>query len=441
MEEEFESLLVKSTIKKINRNHSNNIFSEKLKKNLTYIIMDYLTLKNNCNFRKASIFIHNTFIDYENKKISEEIFAEEKQSLLKINLKNEKQGFCYICKIPTQYTIDNLSYSIIINNNFINDLEDNKLKIVYKNKNIEIDLNNKFKVIDKNYNITIIDIKDNYNIYDYFNIQDLFEYKNDTKENTIYILYYSEDKKVNISFGDIKETHNKTVFIFLNSKNNFPIGSPIFNSKTKDLIGYYKGYNYEKHYNEGQYFRYPLNNFIYENSNYIHRDNKNYIFRCVKNFIDIPDEKFILTSYEDLEQWIFRIKIIDECPYKGGNFLFSFHFPFHKDIFHKPVQIKLIDKIYHPNFKGDGNDIFYDCNEKNIWNKNKHYHPLIINKIMKPFIFIYDIHEILEIIYSLIINPSLEEWDIMNKECAEQMKKDRNLYIEKAKYWTEEYIW
>ena len=71
---------------------------------------------------------------------------------------------------------------------------------------------------------------------------------------------------MNISFGDIKETDDKTTFIFLNSKNNFPIGSPIFNSKTKDLIGYYKGYNNEKHYNEGLYFRYALNNFIYKNN-------------------------------------------------------------------------------------------------------------------------------------------------------------------------------
>ena len=46
------------------------------------------------------------------------------------------------------------------------------------------------------------------------------------------------------------------------------------------------------------------------------------------------------------------------------------------------------------------------------------------------FIF-KNIYEILELIYSLIINSSLEECDIINKECVEEMKKDRNLYIEK----------
>ena len=450
MEQEFESLLVKSTIKKINRNHSNNIFSEILNKNLIYIIMEYLTIKDNCDFRKASIFIHNTFIDYENKKISEIIFAKEKESLLRINLKDKKQGFCFICEIPKLYEFDNLGYSVIINNHFINDLEDNKLKIVYKNKNIEIDLNNKFKFIDKDYNITIVDIENNYDIQDYFHIQNLFEYKNNTKENTIYILYYSEDKKVNISFGDIKETDNKTIFRFLNSKNDFPIGSPIFNSKTKELIGYYKGFNNEKHYNEGQYFRYPLNNFICENNitNEIDKNPENdwklrLLIKRIKNFIDFPDEKFILISNEEpydsehIQIWNFVINIIDECPYKGGKFLFSFHYP--RNINSCPPQIQLITKIYHPNFIGDGNDIFYDCNENSKLITNKHYHPVIISKIMVNGYILMSIYEILDLIYSLIINPSLKEGDIINKECAKEMENYNNYYINKAKDWTEEY--
>ena len=450
MEVDFESLLIKTTIKKINRNNSNNIFFKLLNKRLIYIIMDYLNIKNICDFRKTSIFIHNTFIDYENKIICEKIFNKEKDSLLKINLKNKNQGFCYICEIPFQYCFNDLTYSIIINNNLINDLEDNKLKIVNNNKIIEVDLNNEFKFIDEHYNITIIDIKDKFEINNYFNLkQNIFEYENDTKETTIYILYYSEDKKINISFGELKETENKTIFIFLNSKNNFPIGSPIFNSKTKNLIGYYKGYNYEKHYNEGQYFRYPLNNFIYENYNTniikfnSHHHSERYVIRQIKNFIDNPNEKFTLICDEYSENdsgciqlWNFIIKIIDECPYKGGKFLFSFNYP--KDPF-KPPQIKLINKIYHPNFNGDGNDIFYDCNENNQWVRRKHYHPVKINIIMNDFIIFRNISETLEIIYSLIINPSLDEVDIVNKECAERMKNDRDFYNKKAKEWTEEY--
>ena len=225
-----------------------------------------------------------------------------------------------------------------------NDLEDNKLKIVNNNKIIEVDLNNKFKFIDENYNITIIDIGKNiYEINKYFNLnQNIFKYENDTKESTIYILYYSEDKKINISFGELKETENKTIFIFLNSKNNFPIGSPIFNSKTKGLIGYYKWYNNEKHYNEGQYFRYPLNNFIYENYisnklihlNYTCKKCVRQIIRQIKEFIDTPNEKFTLIFdeapddyFEYLKIWKFIIKITDECLYKGENFYLVFIIP------------------------------------------------------------------------------------------------------------------
>ena len=63
--------------------------------------MDHLKIEDNCAFRKSSIFINNTFIDYENKKISEKIFNKEKDSLLKIELKNKNQGFCFICEIPS----------------------------------------------------------------------------------------------------------------------------------------------------------------------------------------------------------------------------------------------------------------------------------------------------------------------------------------------------
>ena len=122
MEEESDSLLVKKSIKKINRNYSNNMFSEKLNKKLIYNIMNYLKLENRCKFRESSIFINNTFIDYENKRICEEILKEikEKESMFKINLKNNKQGFCFLCEIPYTYGYYQTTESIIINNDFIN---------------------------------------------------------------------------------------------------------------------------------------------------------------------------------------------------------------------------------------------------------------------------------------------------------------------------------
>ena len=377
MEEESDSLLVKKSIKKINRNYSNNMFSEKLNKKLIYNIMNYLKLENRCKFRESSIFINNTFIDYENKRICEEILKEikEKESMFKINLKNNKQGFCFLCEIPYTYGYYQTTESIIINNDFINELEENKLKVINNNEIIEVDINNKFKHIDKDYNITIINLeKSIYGFKNYFEVINIFKYENDNEESQIYILYYSNDKKINISFGELKKTEDKKIFMFLNSKNDFPFGSPIFDCRRKILIGYYKGYNSQKNYNEGQYIRYPLNNFIYEN----HNHNLNYIgngyikkqiIKRIKSFIDNPDEKCAFYAFDDdvydssfFGYCQFIIKIIDECPYKGGKFLFSFQFR-KNDTYFQPPKIKLINKIYHPNFKVEENCILYNCNE------------------------------------------------------------------------------
>lgn len=97
-----------------------------------------------------------------------------------------------------------------------------------------------------------------YEFKNYFEVKNIFKYEKDNEESKIYILYYSNDKQINISFGELKKTEDKKIFIFLNSKNDFPFGSPIFDYRTKILIGYYKGYNSQKNYNEGQYMRYPL---------------------------------------------------------------------------------------------------------------------------------------------------------------------------------------
>ena len=199
--------------------------------------------------------------------------------------------------------------------------------------------------------------------------------------------------------------------------------------------------------------RYPLNNFIYENHNHNLKSSiynssiKKMIFRKIKLFIDNPDEKFTSfynydeVSYDSGFFWNcqFIIKIIDECPYKGGKFLFSFQFP-KKNIYNKPPKIELSNKIYHPNFKGEENCILYDCNEGNFFAPKKpHYHPRKLKALMENWFIFNNINESLNLIYSLIIDPSLEEGDIINKECAELMKENKNEYEKIAEEWTQEY--
>ena len=265
MEKESEILLNKIRIKKISRSYKNNIFSEKLNKNLINIIMSFLNIENICNFNRTCIFIYNNFIDFENLKIHEDLINEGKNSLLRINTKDKKPGFAILCEIPCQYSIIDLTKAIIVNNNIMKDLEGETKLEIFNNKTKEIDLNNKLKYIDQDYNITIIELgEENDEFNKFFNLKrNIFEYENDNKK-LIYILYYTKKKKINVDFGELEEIEDKNIFNFLNPKNNFPTSSPIFDFKTKNLIGYYKGYNREKNINEGQYFRYPLNNFIYQ---------------------------------------------------------------------------------------------------------------------------------------------------------------------------------
>ena len=58
---------------------------------------------------------------------------------------------------------------------------------------------------------------------------------------------------------------------------------------------------------------------------------------------------------------------------------------------------------------------------------------------MENLLIFNDINESLNLIYSLIIDPSLEEGDIINKECAELMKENKNEYEKIAEEWTQEY--
>lgn len=165
--------------------------------------------------------------------------------------------------------------------------------------------------------------------------------------------------------------------------------------------------------------RYPLNNFIYENYKKKYFFEKKYVINKIKEFIDNPDEKFVFYDYKESYEnsgffgdCQFIIKIIDECPYKGGKFLFSFHFPKEtrkiKNSIFTPPKIELINKIYHPNFKGEQNCILYDCNEGNpLAPKKPHYHPRKLKELKEDLFLINNINSSLNLIYSLIINPSL----------------------------------
>jgi len=63
-----DDILIKTNIKKIKRQYKENIFSSKMKSNLTKYILNFLDFKSKLNFAKTSIYITNNFIENENSK-------------------------------------------------------------------------------------------------------------------------------------------------------------------------------------------------------------------------------------------------------------------------------------------------------------------------------------------------------------------------------------
>jgi hypothetical protein len=146
MELKIGDRLISRNIKKILRQHKENIFSVKLNNNLTQSIMNYLEIKSKFDFAKTCIFIFNAFIDFENSIIFEKIKEKIQSKICTIFLNNLKFGIGYFCIL--HFSLNKLMHSLIINNHINNESlfknQNNKIKLSIKNKGFkEIDLNNR----------------------------------------------------------------------------------------------------------------------------------------------------------------------------------------------------------------------------------------------------------------------------------------------------------
>ena len=126
MEINEQDRLINRDIKKIKRQHKENIFSTSLNKNLTKYIMEFLDIKNLYEFAKTCIFIFNSFIDYENTLIFEKMKKQIKNKICTINLENGKKGIGYFSTI--HFSLYKLMNVLITDNHLID-------KSFLKNKN------------------------------------------------------------------------------------------------------------------------------------------------------------------------------------------------------------------------------------------------------------------------------------------------------------------
>ena len=213
-------------------------------------------------------------ISYEcTKKIIEQM----EKNICKIKVGKE-QGTGFFCKIPFPNR-DNILPVFITNNHIINENilykgnEKIYIKIKEENKSKILYLNNRKKYTNKEYDITIIEIKEDDNINNYLELDnilldDILNDNNQSEEyidETIYIIQYPENK-LSVSYGIFDNIYEDKKYNFNHrcSTKGGSSGSPVLNLNNK-VIGIHKeGYNNK--YNIGLLLNYPIKEFMQLNS-------------------------------------------------------------------------------------------------------------------------------------------------------------------------------
>ena len=187
-------------------------------------------MKNQINRKYLNIYDYSFSIEN-----FEKLIYQLKNNICKIKNKEKKElGIGILCKI--KYKSKKLKM-LIINKDIINENDiknKNSFLISFNNKeDKEIKLDNKRKkIIIKELNIILIEIKLNIDKIKikYFNILNDIE---DEIYSNIYLIYYSKENNINISFCSIKEIKDN----FKNINNNLYNNSFIFSIKNNKLIG------------------------------------------------------------------------------------------------------------------------------------------------------------------------------------------------------------
>ena len=127
-------------------------------------------------------------------------------------LKNKEKGFGFFCKIP--FSENNLINALITNIKMEN-IESEKIKVLYNNPDHKIIIDNDTKIYrDEKYDITIIEIKEELNKNSFLEIDDdIKNISNNGQKIHVCSIYYTNEGKISYDFGFITKHHNKN-FIF-----------------------------------------------------------------------------------------------------------------------------------------------------------------------------------------------------------------------------------
>ena len=445
MEINEQDRLLSRDIKKIKRQHKDNIFSTTLNYNLTKYIMDFLDIKNLYEFAKTCIFIFNSFIDYENTLIFEKIKKNIENKICTFILENGRKGIGYFCTI--HFSLYKLMNVLITDNHLIDESflknENNIIKLFMNHNQIyrEIYLNNRIKYTNKEYNITIIQIfQEDDKINDFLEL-DYRLLNINGKE--IYILNNTNNKKY-VIFGGKVLKNNFYDFNYICQANIISPGTPILNILNNKIIGIHKGFDKNTNCNMGFFFNYFLQTFTFEEQDkqtiFLYSSGKLKCIRRMQNELNFYNNKEMCDNYviyPITENLIFLQAIVfgpEDTPYENGVFFLDITLPLEYPF--RPPMIKFKTKIFHPNF---------------IINEDCRYAVKELSKDWNPGI---TISKIVNKIYSLLKKPNMDcenapqnilhfhhhhhsiKKNIFNKECLEIMKENYENYKKIAKEWT-----
>ena len=229
------------------------------------------------DYKEAILSNYPNVISYECSKI---IIEQMERNICKINI-GQIQGTRFFCKIPFPNK-EKMLHVLMTNNHIINDdilnQKNVKIKLDIKEeddvKEILLD-NNRMKYTNEEYDITIIEIKEEDNIHNYLElddiiINDILNNKNRNKDyinETIYIIQYPENR-LSVSYGILNKIYEDKKYNFNHkcSTRGGSSGSPILNINNK-IIGIHKEGNNNKQYNKGTFLNYPIKAFIELNNN------------------------------------------------------------------------------------------------------------------------------------------------------------------------------
>ena len=246
----------------------------------------------------------NGYADLIAYSTTKKILEQMEKYICKINV-GKMQGTGFFCKIPI---LKKEIPVFITNNHIINEqiLYKNNEKIeIYieediKKKYIELD-EKRIKYTDEKYDITIIEIKENDEIKNYLELDDIImndllydtnktiQYENDT----IYIIQYPKGK-LSVSYGIIENIYKDKQYNFTHkcTTDYGSSGAPILNINNK-IIGIHKEGYTNVSMNIGLFLNYPIKEFIklYINNEYLLHFNIKYNYKIKLNSLKINISK------------------------------------------------------------------------------------------------------------------------------------------------------